>query len=200
LSDLIPATAQVVQGGGARVHLVRGLLQMTPNTRISAPAFTCRCMPGDNLALHAALAEAPAGSVLVCDAGGDAGWGYFGELMGTDARNRGLAGLVIDGSVRDVDDLGRIGFPVFARTTAPAQAKKLAIGSVGEAIEIAGQRVEPGDQLVADRDAITVVRMSDWAAVLEAAQEIARHEAGIQRRLDAGERLASIIGLKLPGG
>lgn len=198
MSDWVPATAQVVQGGGARVHLVRGLLQMTPHTRICAPAFTCRCMPGDNLALHAALVGAPAGAVLVCDAGGDAGWGYFGELMGTDARNRGMAGLVIDGSVRDVDDLGRLGFPVFARATAPAQAKKLAAGSVGEPIELAGQRVEPGDQLIADRDAIAVVRKADWAAVREAAEKISRHEAEIQARLNSGERLATIIGLELP--
>ncbi|MGH7764236.1 MAG: RraA family protein [Candidatus Dormibacteraceae bacterium] len=192
------ATAQVVQGGGARVHLVRGLLQMTSNTRICAPAVTCRCMPGDNLALHVALARAPAGSVLVCDAGGDVHWGYFGELMGTDARNRGLAGLIIDGSVRDVDDLGRLGFPVFARATAPAQAKKLAIGSVGQPIELSGQRVEPGDQLIADRDAIAVVRAADWMAVRGTAEEIARHEAGVQQRLKSGERLAEIIGLKLP--
>ena len=195
----IPGTAQVVQGGGSRVRLVAGLQQLTPKTRVCAPAFTCRCVPGDNLALHAALVMAPAGAVVVCDAQGDLSWGYFGELMATDAQNRGLAGLVIDGSVRDIDDIQRLGFPVYARGVAPAQAKKEVIGSAGDLIRLLGHDVSTGDQVVADRDGIALVSSADWDAVRDAAHEISIREAGIQARLNAGERLASIIGLDLPG-
>ena len=199
MGDWTPATAQVVQGGGTRVHVVAGLQQITPKTRVCAPAFTCRCVPGDNLALHAALVRAPAGSVVVCDAGGDLNWGYFGELMATDAKNRGLSALVIDGSVRDVDDIQLLGFPVFARGIAPAQAKKVVIGSVGDPIRLLGHEVSTGDRVVADRDAVVLVRSADWDGVREAAFQISRRESEIQARLNSGERLASIIGLDLPG-
>jgi 4-hydroxy-4-methyl-2-oxoglutarate aldolase len=198
VSDWTPATAQVVQGGGARVRLVIGLQQVTAKTRICAPAFTCRCVPGDNLALHAALVRAPSGAVVVCDAEGDLNWGYFGELMATDAKNRGLAGLLIDGSVRDVDDIQRLGFPVFSRGIAPAQAKKHAVGSVGEPIRLLGQEISTGDQVIADRDAVAFVRAADWSAVRDSAHQISIREADVQARLNKGERLATIIGLDLP--
>lgn len=189
------ATAQVVQVGGARVHLIRGLRQMYAGAHVSGPAFTCRCEPGDNLALHAALARAPAGAIVVCDAQGETGWGFFGELMATDARNRGLAGLVIDGSIRDVEDIERLGFPVFARGTAPAPATKLHTGSTGAPIRLAGEHVATGDQVIGDRDALAVVNESDWAAILEAAQQLGLRDAQVLARLRAGERLADVLGL-----
>lgn len=191
-------TAQVVQAATSRVRIVHGLRQMTARSRLCAPAFTCRCQPGDNLALHAALVRAPAGAVLVCDAGGDLDFGFFGELMATDAGNRGLTGLVIDGGVRDVDDIERLGFPVFARGTAPAQAGKRQIATVGDAIEIAGVPISPGDQVIADSDAIAVVSAGDWPAVRDAALTIGHRESEILERLRRGERLAGVIGLELP--
>jgi 4-hydroxy-4-methyl-2-oxoglutarate aldolase len=198
VDEPVLATAQVVQAGGTRVRLVHGLSRMVAGSRLCAPAFTCRCIPGDNLALHAAMARAPAGSALVCDAGGDVAWGYFGELMATDAVNRGISGLVIDGSVRDVDDIERLGLPVFARATAPAQAVKRKLASVGEPVELGGVAISPGDQVIADRDAIAVVAAADWPVVRDAAIEIARRESDVLERLRKGERLAGIIGLELP--
>ena len=82
-----------------------------PGARVAAPAFPVRCTPGDNLAVHVAVAEAPAGRVLVVDVGIEHELGYWGEVLTTGAQARGIAGLVIDGGVRDVDALERLTVP-----------------------------------------------------------------------------------------
>src|SRR5204863_1856327 len=82
--------------------------------RVAGPAFTVRCSPGDNLAIHVAVTRAPAGSVLVADMSGARDFGYWGEVLTTAAETRGIAGLVIDACVRDADALAAHGFPVFS--------------------------------------------------------------------------------------
>ncbi len=86
-----------------------------PGASVAAPAFPVTCTPGDNLAVHVAVAAAPAGAVLVVDVGDVPDRGYWGEVLTTAAQARGLAGLVIDGCVRDVAALERLAFPVFSR-------------------------------------------------------------------------------------
>ena len=157
----------------------------------------CRCEPGDNLALHALVALAPAGAVLVCDAGGDEEHGYFGELLALDARGRGLAGLVIDGAVRDSAAIVTTGFPVFHRGTAPAPCAKSAVASVGAPIAIGDVAITPGDVVVADSDAVLVVAASDWPSVRERVDELEAKEDELRRALERGERLADLLGLEL---
>src|SRR6476646_6321377 len=95
-----------------------------PGARISAPAFPVTCAAGDNLAIHVAVAEAPAGYVLVVSVGIEAERGYWGEVLTTGAEARGIAGLVIDGGVRDVTALEAHGFPVFSTMIALRGATK----------------------------------------------------------------------------
>src|SRR6476646_7473706 len=92
--------------------------------RVSAPAFPVTCTTTDNLAIHVAVAEAPAGSVLVVDVGDDGARGYWGEVLTTGAEARDLRGLVIDGGVRDVDALEGHRFPVFSTMVALRGATK----------------------------------------------------------------------------
>lgn len=194
MSDLL-STAAVLEASGGRARAVSGLSQLTLMDAICAPAATCVCAPADNLALHRLLQEAPEGAALVVDAGGRTDVGYFGELMGMDAEGRGLQGLVIEGSIRDGGLIAVLGFPVFHAGFAPATAAKELAPSVGEPIEVGGVPVEPGDQVVADSDAVLVVPAVDWPAVEAAAREIQAHEDDLRTHLLQGGRLGDALEL-----
>ncbi len=112
--------------------------------RLAAPAFPVRCTPGDNLAIHVAVAQAPAGSALAVDVGDEDELGYWGEVLTTAAEARGIAGLVIDGGVRDTAALEAHGFPVFSTTVALRGASKRRPGAVGAPVEWGGERWRPG--------------------------------------------------------
>jgi 4-hydroxy-4-methyl-2-oxoglutarate aldolase len=117
--------------------------------RLAAPAFTVRCAPGDNLAVHVGVTTAPQGSALVVDVGAVAGRGYWGEVLTTAAESAGLVGLVIDGCVRDVDALEAHGFPVFSTGIALPGATKKLPGAVGAPVRVGGVAVATGDWVVA---------------------------------------------------
>lgn len=186
--------ADVVQGGG-EASILPTVRALYSGAWVVGPAATCVCAPADNLALHQALATAPAGSVLVCDAGGRLDGGYLGELMATDALNRGLLGLVISGSVRDTRQLEELAFPVFCLGTCIPSCQKSRAVSVGEPITIDGVAVAPGDQIVADADGVVVVPRAAWAAASAAGREVQKREAGVAAQLADGNRLADLLSL-----
>ena len=194
MSDLL-STAAVLEASGGSAQAASGLAHLTLMDAICAPAATCACAPADNLALHRLLQQAPEGSALVVDAGGRSDAGYFGELMAMDAEERGLQGLVIDGSIRDGGLVAVVGFPVFHAGFAPATCVKARALSVGDAVEVGGVRIEPGDQIVADSDAVLVVRAADWPAVEAAARELQAHEDDLRTHILRGGRLAEQLEL-----
>jgi 4-hydroxy-4-methyl-2-oxoglutarate aldolase len=181
------------------VRRVRGLVPIAPDSRLVGPAATCACAVGDNLALHHLLATAPAGSVLVCDAGGRDDVGYFGELMALEARSRGLRGLVIDGAVRDGSVLGGLGFPVFHRGFAPGRAAKAEAPLLEEPVELGGVPVVPGDVVVADRDGVLVVPAEEWRSVQKRARRLDEEESELRSALGRGESLSTLLGLGVEG-
>ncbi len=191
------STPLVAQAGGARARLMTGLTTFAGRTRLAGPALTCACAPEDNLAVHLALYRAAPGTVIVCHGGGTTGTGLLGELMATDAANRGLGGLVVEGPVRDIDGIDRLGFPVLCTGTAPGRAAKATAVSVGQPVVVGNVLVETGDRIIADRDGAVVVPAADWQAVRAEAADLAAREDRIRGRLAAGERLADIIGLDL---
>lgn len=192
-----PAAPQVAQAGGSKARVMTGLTLFTGRRYLSGPAFTCACAPEDNLAVQAAVYQAPPGTVIVCHGGGTRSAGLFGGLVAADAARQGLAGLVIEGPVRDTADIDRLGFPVLSTGTAPARASKDTIVSMGEPVLVGGVLVRPGDQIVADQDGAVVVAAADWPGVLAAAQALAEREEQVLARIAAGERLADINGLDL---
>src|SRR6516165_5663852 len=101
VAKLVALGAATLGESGARAMHNR-MRPAWPGARLAAPAFPVRCTPGDNLAIHVAVARAPAGSALVVDVGTAREYGYWGEVLTTGAESRGLTGLVIDGCVRDV--------------------------------------------------------------------------------------------------
>jgi 4-hydroxy-4-methyl-2-oxoglutarate aldolase len=192
----VPVTA-VAQAGRDRVQVMTGLSTHAGRPYLCGPALTCACAPEDNLAMHVALYQATPGTVLVCDGAGTTRCALFGELMATDAANQGLGGLVLHGPIRDIADVNYLGFPIWCTGTAPAQATKTSIVSVGAPVVVGGALVSPGDQIIADPDGIAVVPAAVWQSVLADAVALADREAATRARLAAGERLADINGLDL---
>lgn len=166
-----------------------------PGARLAAPAVTVRCTPGDNLAIHVAVATSAPGHVLVVDVGDVAERGYWGEVLTTGAESRGLLGLVIDGGVHDVDAIAAHGFPVFSAAIALRGATKQSTGTVGKPVVVGGVPVDPGDWVVGDADGVTVVPASVLTSVLEAGRARARKEEGMFEALRNGSTTMELLGL-----
>lgn len=186
------SAARVADAGG---QVIPGLRPLYRGCYVRAPAFTCTCSPGDNLALHRALRLAPAGVALVCAVAGASDTAYFGELMAIDAKKSGIAGLLLEGAVRDTKALSVMRFPVFCAGAAPGKAEKRSAGSVGEAVWLGGVRVAPGDWIVADADGVVLAPQRDWAHLCAQAGAIDAMERSVRERLGSGERLADLLGL-----
>ncbi len=161
--------------------------------KLSGPAYTVRCAPGDNLMLHAAIHRAPAGSVLVVD-GGDATHAVAGGNVCAVAHRRGIAGMVIDGAIRDVAEIRELGFPVFARAVVPKPGVKGMPLPLQEPVTCGGVLVHPGDFVVADEEGIVAVPVADIVTVMEAvsrkskaeqAQTLDEWEAEHARKIDS---------------
>ena len=196
MTEPVPVTG-VAQVGRDRVRVMTGLTTRAGRPYLCGPALTCACVPEDNLAMHVALYQATPGTVLVCDATGTTRCALFGELMATDALNQGVAGLIVQGPIRDIADIGELGFPVWCTGTAPGQAAKVTVVSVGLPVVVGGVLVASGDQVIADRDGVAVVPAAGWPAIQAEVAALAAKEERTRARLAAGERLADINGLEL---
>jgi 4-hydroxy-4-methyl-2-oxoglutarate aldolase len=163
--------------------------------RLAAPAFTVQCPAGDNLAIHVGVVTAAAGSALVVQVDGMPDRGYWGEVLTTAAEARGLAGLVIDAGVRDVDELRRHGFPVFSSCIALRGAAKEAGGVVGASVRVGDVTVRTGDWVVGDADGVAVVPAAAVDDVLAAGRTRAEKEDGLFARLREGATTIDLLGL-----
>ena len=170
LADLLTiGAATVYEGSGEDWWVDPRIRPAWHGARLVGPAYTAKCGLGDNLAIQHALREAPAGSVVVVDAS-DGAFGHWGGIMTEIARLRGLAGLVIYGTVRDLDEIESIGFPVFSTGIAMRHATKRLPGTVGEPISLAGRTVNTGDIVVADADGVVIVPQDRIGFALERAR------------------------------
>jgi 4-hydroxy-4-methyl-2-oxoglutarate aldolase len=166
-----------------------------PGARVAGPAFAVHCSDGDNLAIHAAVVEAPSGSVLVVAATSPPERGYWGEVLTTAAEARGLLGLIIDGGVRDVAALEAHRFPVFSSCIALRGAAKLAGGEIGATASVGDVDVRSGDWVVGDRDGVVVIAANELDAVLEAGRARAEKESAMFTRLRSGSTTVELLGL-----
>jgi 4-hydroxy-4-methyl-2-oxoglutarate aldolase len=186
-------SATLGESGARRMH--PRIKPVWKGGRIAAPAFPVRCTPGDNLALHAAVARAPEGSALVADMGGIRDFGYWGEVLTTGAEARGLTGLVIDACVRDCDALEAHGFPVFATGLALTGAGKTLAGSLRAPVTVGDADVELGDWVVGDTDGVVVIPGGELDTVLAAGRARADKELGLFAALRAGETTLELLDL-----
>jgi len=162
---------------------------------VAAPVYPVGCAPGDNLAVHVAVTKAPRGSVLAVDVGQVADRGYWGEVLTTAAEAAGLAGLVLDGGVRDVAALAAHRFPVFSATIALTGATKDKPGTVGVPVRVGGALVAAGDWVVADVDGVTFVPGAALQDVLAAGRAREATESAFFEALRSGSTTVELLGL-----
>lgn len=156
---------------GRRGTLHGRVKPLSPKMKVAGPAVTVEVRPGDNLAIHAALAIAKPGDVIVVDGKGDLTCALIGEIMATQAHATGLAGLVLDAAVRDSHELANGEFPVFSAGLNPCGPTKSVAGRVNVQISAGGTTINPGDLIVGDADGVVVIPRDDVPMILELAQK-----------------------------
>lgn len=171
---------------GRRGALDGRIRSVAAGMRLCGPAFTVEVRPGDNLMIHAALVLAQPGDVLVIDGKADTTSALMGELMCAHASAAGIAGIVIDGAIRDVATLRQGSMPVFACVSNPNGPTRTQGGRIGHAISAGGVSVAAGDLVVGDDDGVVVVPREDVARVIDAAQEKMRAEERRMRDIAEG--------------
>ncbi len=185
-----PNVSDAMHRGGA----VAGLVSLVPGLRCAGPAVTVRTYPGDWAKPVQAIDAARPGDVLVIDAGGrpPAVWG---ELATESCLQRGLAGVVIDGAIRDVDAIRALRFPAFARHACPHAWEPKGFGEIGQPIEVGGQRVAPGDWIVADDSGVVVVPQARAVEVANRALDVLELENRVRSEIHGGRTLGDVMEL-----
>jgi 4-hydroxy-4-methyl-2-oxoglutarate aldolase len=177
---------------GAMDHAIKPI---DPNCRLIGRALTVDTRPDDNLMIHYALTKAKPGDVLVVDAKGFMEAGPWGDLLTLAAMRCGIAGLIIDGAVRDANTILDLGFPVFCRGLSIKGTNKAQPGKVNQPIICGGVAVSAGDIVMGDRDGVVVVKAADAQKTLASAAAREAKEDGIRARIEAGETTVDILGL-----
>lgn len=179
------ASSILADVGGRRGAMDGRIQALVPAMRVCGPAFTIDVRPGDNLMIHAAMAMARPGDVLVIDGKADRTAALMGSIMLNACKRLGLAGVVLDASIRDTEELRELGFPVWSIGANPNGPTKGVAGRINWPISCGGVSVNPGDLVVGDADGITVVEREKAASLLPlAAKKVA----------DERQRIADITG------
>ncbi|MFP3042540.1 RraA family protein [Treponema primitia] len=187
-------TGNVCDANGKSGNMDYHIKPIDPKSKLAGPAFTVPCMPGDNIAIHEAIYAAPAGSVLVIDMKGYTRAGPIGEIVVTACMMQNLAGIVIDGTVRDGADIEALGFPLFCRGLNPGGTLKNVLTDLNTPIVCGGVQVNPGDMIVGDRDGVVVIAKEKAQEVLGKAQAISDKEDIITREIKGGKTTLEIYG------
>jgi len=193
LRDLGSAT--VYEAQGAFGALDSGIKPLDARSRLAAPAFTVDMRPADNLMLHYALLKAQPGEVLVVDAKGFVEAGPWGDVLTAMAQKIGIAGLVINGAVRDAQAIVDAGFPVWCRGLSIKGTAKNQPGRINVPVAIADVVIRPGDIVVADRDGIAIVPAERLDTVLAVAIDREQKESRMRDAIAQGATTAELLNL-----
>ncbi|MFC3499441.1 4-carboxy-4-hydroxy-2-oxoadipate aldolase/oxaloacetate decarboxylase [Micromonospora krabiensis] len=188
--------ATVYEAAGRRGLIDVDLVQVVPGSRVAGPARTVRCGQGDNRAVHEAMTLVRPGEVLVLTMPEPAPVALIGELLATQAKVAGAAGILVDAAVRDVDELRALGLPVWARWCRVRGATKRERGALDVPVPVGGETVDPGDVVVLDADGAVVVRRTRVDDVVAATRSRLARETGLRSRLAAGEFSYDLHGLR----
>lgn len=189
-------SATVYEAGGRGGYVDADLYQAVPGSRAAGPARTVVCGQDDNLMVHAVMAEVRPGEVIVLTMPEPRPVALVGDLLATQAQAAGAAAILVDASIRDVEELAEMGLPIWARWVRVKGALKETAGAINVPVTVGGATINPGDVLVLDADGVAVVPQDRVAEVLEAS--IAREEKERVKRakLQAGEKSYDLDGLR----
>ncbi len=179
-------SATVYEAGGRRGYVDLDLIQVVPGSRAAGPARTVRCGQDDNLMVHAVMAELEPGEVLVLSMPEPRPVALVGELLATQAKAHGAAAVLVDASVRDVEELVELGLPIWARWVRVRGAGKDIPGTIGQPVTVGGTVIRQGDTLVLDADGVAVVEQERLEEVLQASRKRAEREQVKRAKLEAG--------------
>jgi 4-hydroxy-4-methyl-2-oxoglutarate aldolase len=189
-------SATVYEAGGRRGYVDADLHQIVPGSRVAGPARTVACGQDDNLMVHAVMAAVQPGEVIVLTMPKPRPVALVGDLLATQALAHGAAGMLIDASVRDVEELAELGLPIWARWIRVKGAEKDAAGSIGEPVVVGGASIRQGDVLVLDADGVAVVEQERVGEVLAASLEREERERVKRARLQGGALSYDLDGLR----
>ena len=194
--DLVAQAAQYQPAIFSDINGRRGALHgritaLRPRMKVAGPAFTVDVRPGDNLMIHAAMALAKPGDVLVIDGKGDQTSALMGTIMMTACRQLGLAGVVVDGAVRDSLEIDEMDYPVFSVGTNPNGPTKNNGGRIGHPVSVGGVTVRAGDFITGDGDGVVVVEREKLAELLSLADHKVKAEAKRIAQIKEGNTSAS---------
>ncbi|TQC46285.1 dimethylmenaquinone methyltransferase [Rhodococcus sp. WS4] len=179
-------TATIYEASTLNIALDSAIRPAWPGARVAGPAYTVQGAGGDNLALHHAVAAAPAGHILVADLGG-ALRGHWGEVLAVAAQQRGLLGLIVDGGVRDTVELADLDFPVFSRGISIVGTRKGYHGVLGVPVTVGGMRITTGDLVIGDADGVVAIPQERVTEVLDRSDARVADEKRIVDELRAGK-------------
>ncbi len=196
--------AAIAALGVATVHEAAGrvgivdvpLIRVVPGSRVAGPARTALCEPGDNTMVHAAVAPARPGDVLVLTSTEPAPVALVGELLATQAQRQGVAGVLVDGAIRDLDELAELGLPIWTRHVRAQGATKGQVGKLDVPVVVGRVEIRPGDLVVLDGDGALALPAERLDEVLPLAVERTERETAMRRRYQDGELSYDLQGLR----
>ena len=194
LSELGVATVYEASGREGLIDIP--LFQIIPNSRVAGPARTALCGQDDNLMVHAVIEHIEPGEVLVLSMPEPAPVALIGELLATQVKVRKAAGILVDASVRDVDELIELGLPIWSRFIRVKGATKTKIGELNGMVTVGGTNISTGDIVVLDVDGGVCVKQERADAVLKASEERLAKEAALRRKLLSGQMSYDLHGLR----
>jgi len=194
LSELGVAT--IYEASGREGLIDAPLIQILPNSCVAGPARTAFCGQDDNLMVHAVIEQIQPGEVLVLSMPEPAPVALIGELLATQVKVKQAAGILVDASVRDVNELVELGLPIWARFIRAKGATKTKTGELNVPVSVGGTQIATGDIIVMDADGAVCVKQERVADVLKASEERLAKEAALRRKLLAGEISYDLHGLR----
>lgn len=188
--------ATVYEASGREGLIDVPLIQIIPNSRVAGPARTVSCGQDDNLMVHAVIEQIQPGEVLVLSMPEPSPVALIGELLATQVKVRGAAGILVDASVRDVNELVELGLPIWTRFVRVRGATKTKTGELNGTVTVGGTQIASGDILVLDADGGVCVRRERLDEVINASEERLAKENALRKKLLAGQMSYDLHGLR----
>ena len=189
-------TATVYEAAGREGLVDADLIQVLPGTSVAGPARTVRCGQGDNLMVHAAIAVVQPGEVLVLVMPREEPVALVGDLLATQARVHGAAGLLVGAAVRDVEVLREVGLPIWARFVRARGPTRTTAGALDTPVQLGGATIRTGDFVLLDADGAVVIARDRTDEVLRASVERERREAANRETFASGVLSVDLYGLR----